>query len=312
MTMSPTARTRKLAAIAGASVMTIGLLSAAATATAAPSGHPHAGHPHADALPACDSSDPADCGELFDDFSYTGNSDPAITAHGWYVRSGSGGPGQSGATWTPANISFPTVDGAKSLQLVTATNGTAAGTTQSEFGRTAEDAFAGTYAARIKFSDGPVSGPDGDHIVQTFYAISSPPDCDPTYSETDFSEYLPNGGYGETRTFNSQSTWALTGDDCPSDFVESDQYSSLAGWHTVMATLADGTVKYLIDGKVVGTADGKYYPRRNMSIAFNHWTLPRSGRLRLLRREPSTHPGPGRHPSRCLPPGRQVLEQHSR
>lgn len=283
MTMRSTGYTRRLAALAGASALAIGLLSAAATSTAgaaapatatsiaAPDGY----RPRA--LPACDSGDPADCGELFDDFSYSSNTDPAIAAHGWYVRSGSGGPGQSGATWSPANISFPTVDGSKSLQLLTATNGTAQGTTQSEFGRTAEDAFAGTYSARVKFSDAPVSGPDGDHVVQTFYAISSPPDCDPTYSETDFSEYLPNGGYGETRTFNSQSTWALTGDGCDSDFVESDQYASLAGWHTVTATVSDGTVKYMIDGTVVGTASGKYFPRRNMSIAFNHWTLDLSG-----------------------------------
>jgi hypothetical protein len=282
---------RRLAATIGAAALAIALAGAASPALADDAhghhghhGSGHAGSGHAAprparpaALPACGSSDPADCGQLFDDFSYSSNTDPAIVSHGWYVRSGAGGPGQSGATWKAANVAFPTVDGAKSLQLTTTTNGTAAGTTQSEFGRTAEDAFAGTYVARIKFSDAPVSGPDGDHVVQTFFAISSPPDCDPTYSETDFSEYLPNGGYGETRTFNSQSTWALTGDGCDSDFVESDQYASLAGWHTVMATVSNGTVKYLIDGTVVGTATGKYFPRRNMSIAFNNWTLDLTG-----------------------------------
>lgn len=40
-----------------------------------------------------------------------------------------------------------------------------------------------------------------------------------------------------------------------------------------MATLQNGTVPYLVDGRVVGTASGKYCPRRNMSIAFNNWTL---------------------------------------
>jgi hypothetical protein len=203
--MRSSARPRTLAALAGVSALTIGLVGAAAPAGAATAQHPRADHPHASystrALPTCDSSDPSDCGQLFDDFSYAGNSDPAITSHGWYVRSGAGGPGQSGATWKASNISFPTVDGAKSLQLVTATNGTAAGTSQSEFGRIDEDAFAGTYAARIKFSDGPVSGPDGDHVVQTFYAISSPPDCDPTYSETDFSEPPDTGSCG--RNFRS-------------------------------------------------------------------------------------------------------------
>lgn len=228
-------------------------------------------------MPGCFSSDPSDCGQLFDDFSYASNQDPSIESNGWYLRDGSGGPGQSGATWTSDNIGFANVDGSTAMQLTTATDGTAVGTTQAEVGRVSENAFAGTYAARIKFADSPVSGTDGDHVVQTFFAISSPPDCDPSYSETDFSEYLPNGGYGETRTFNSQSTWALTGDGCDSDFVESDQYESLAGWHTIMATIADDTVTYFVDGDVVGTASGAYYPRRNMSIAFNNWTLDLTG-----------------------------------
>jgi hypothetical protein len=260
---------RTAAAAAGAAVLAVVLIGVAAPA--------EAGAPAHRPLPACASSDPADCGQLFDDFSYTGNADPKIAQHGWYVRSGVGGPGQSGATWKPDNISFPTVDGQKVLQLTTSTNGTAAGTTQSEFGRTNNDAFAGTYLARIKFADAPISGPDGDHVVETFFAISSPPECDPGYSETDFSEYLPNGGYGETRTFDSESTWALEGDACGQDFVESDQYASYNGWHTVMATIANNTVTYFIDGKVVGTAGGKYYPRINMSIAFNEWTLDLTG-----------------------------------
>src|SRR3954466_7485416 len=105
MTMRSTAYTRQLAALAGAGALTIGLLSAAAPATAASSAAPNDYRPRVRALPACDSGDPSDCGQLFDDFSYSSNTDPAITALGWYVRSGSGGPGQSGAYWSPANVS---------------------------------------------------------------------------------------------------------------------------------------------------------------------------------------------------------------
>lgn len=262
--------------LTGTFALTTVLVAGSATATFAQETGSAPSH-RGSSLPECFSSDPSDCGQLFDDFAYTGNQDPDLEANGWYLRDGSGGPGQSGATWTSDNIGFSSSGGVTSMQLTTATDGTAAGTTQAEIGRVSENAFAGTYSARIKFSDSPASGTDGDHVVQTFFAISSPPDCDPTYSETDFSEYLPNGGYGETRTFNSQSTWALTGDGCESDFVESDQYESLAGWHTIMATVADGTVTYFVDGEVVGTASGAYYPRRNMSIAFNNWTLDLTG-----------------------------------
>jgi hypothetical protein len=230
----------------------------------------------APSLPACDSSDPSDCGTLFDDFNYSSTTDSKLASHGWSRRSGSGGPGVSGATWEPNNISFPTVDGSQALRLALTTNGRASGTTEAEFLRTEEDSFAGSYLARIKFADAPVSGSDGDHVVQTFFTISSPPDCDPTYSELDFSEYLPNGGYGESRTFNSQTSWARTGDGC-GDSTETDQYRSLAGWHTVFATVADGHVRYYIDGSLVGDASGAYFPRRNMAIDFNLWVLDVTG-----------------------------------
>ena len=34
----------------------------------------------------------------------------------------------------------------------------------------------GTCAARVRFADAPASGPDGDHLVQTFFTIDRPPD----------------------------------------------------------------------------------------------------------------------------------------
>ncbi len=43
---------------------------------------------------------------LFDDFDYASSSDPSLSAHGWNVRSNSGGPGVPGATWDPSKVTF--------------------------------------------------------------------------------------------------------------------------------------------------------------------------------------------------------------
>ena len=194
-------------------------------------------------------------GTLFDDFDYAGPGDPALTRRGWQVRTDSGGPGVDGATWSAENISFPRVQGQKSLQLRLTTDGTGAGTTESEFSQTT-NVREGTYLARIKFSDTPASGPNGDFLNQTFFAIGAlASDCDTNYSETDFSEYLPNGGWGTPGPLNSETTWYTPGDNC-SDSVENDQAVSLAGWHTIMATISDGHVRYFVDGKLVADHSG--------------------------------------------------------
>lgn len=55
-----------------------------------------------------DPTDPPGGGQsLFDDFSYTSYTDPAISAHGWNVRSNSGGPGVPGANWDPRRSPSP-------------------------------------------------------------------------------------------------------------------------------------------------------------------------------------------------------------
>ena len=239
--------------------LTAGLTATAAPAIAAPTGGP---------------TTSARCGQacnvLFDDFDYRSSDDPKLAKNGWVIRTAPGGPGDEGASWLRSNVTFPTADGRRALRLTAKTDGTPAGTSEAEISRTDEESLAGTYLARIKFSDAPVSGPDGDPVVQTFFAISSTPDCDPTYSETDFSEYLPNGGYGDPRTLNSQTTWALTGADC-SDSVGDIQARSFAGWHDVMGTVGNGHVKYYVDGKLVADHGGKYYPRHAMAIDFNQW-----------------------------------------
>ncbi|MFI6348436.1 glycoside hydrolase family 16 protein [Streptomyces sp. NPDC050560] len=215
------------------------------------------------------------CGLLFDDFDYSGTDDGALRDHGWEVRDGQGGPGPSGAYWDEDNISFPTVDGAKALDLQLITNGVADDTTQAEISQAGNRFLAGTYLARVRFSDAPSQGTDGDRINQTFFAIS-PLDHngDPTYSELDFSEYLPNGGWGSETSVNTQTSWYTTSDDgSSSDSQEARQPGSMDGWHDVMATVADGHVKYFIDGTQVADHSGKYYPRRDMTIDFNHWVI---------------------------------------
>jgi hypothetical protein len=229
----------------------------------------------------------APCAALFDDFSYTSPSDSSFTGNGWSARSNAGGPGLPGATWSASNISFPTVDGQKVAQLQASTNGTAAGTSQAEFLQTRQRFQNGTYASRIKFQDAPTSGTDGDHINETFFAIGPAQryDYDPLYSELDFSEYLPNGGWGATGPINYQTSYnGYREDPWDPHNKHSQETQSFAGWHDLVTTVADGHVKYYIDGTLEGdhTVDeqtGTYpvYPRVPMTVNFNLWLIDTAG-----------------------------------
>jgi Ricin-type beta-trefoil lectin domain len=228
---------------------------------------------------ATTSSAAAGCGVLFDDFTYSSRSDAALSQRGWSIRTATGGPGVAGARWLADNVSFPTVDGQKVAQLKAVTDGTAAGTSQAEFSQSNRRFLEGTYLARIKFADAPASGSDGDHVNQTFYTISPlAAPMDPAYSEMDFSEYLPNGGWGEAGPINYQTTWyTYVPDPWYADNQHSQQARSINGWHDVMATVGGGHVKYYIDGALVGDHSGKVYPRQNMSIDFNQWFIDLAG-----------------------------------
>lgn len=226
----------------------------------------------------------AACGELFDDFHYASHTDPTLAAHGWSARSNAGGPGVPGARWAPENITFPSVDGDKAAQLASSTDGTASGTKHTELLQNQMRFFEGTYAARIKFADAPVSGADGDRVNQTFFTISPLRyDNDPLYSELDFAEYLPNGGWGEpTWPVNFHTSWhTYQLEPWVSKNKYDKQVRSMAGWHTVVATVSGGHVKYYVDGQLNGDhstifVDGKelsVYPRQMMSLNFNHWFI---------------------------------------
>ncbi|MFF4261693.1 glycoside hydrolase family 16 protein [Streptomyces virginiae] len=215
-------------------------------------------------------------GTLFDNFHYSGPDDPSLAAHGWEIRTDGGGPGIK-STWSTEGAGFPadtTAQGGRVLQLRSSTDGTARGTKQVEVQSTGGNLFTGTFAARVRFSDKPTSGRDGDHVVQTFFPIS-PADSSADYSELDF-EYLPNGGWGSVGPRLDNVSWYKAD---PPDRVNHTLERDLEGWHTLMITAMDGKVTYSLDGKEVFTSSGKYVPREKMDIHFSNWfvDLPFTG-----------------------------------
>jgi hypothetical protein len=206
-------------------------------------------------------------GVVFDDFSYVDAKDPALFKHGWLVRTSKGGPGIDD-TWSADGVTFPSAQGAIGdspvLQLRARTDGTRAGTEQASLG-TAQSKFrGGTYAARVHFSDDPTTGKNGDHVNQTFYTIGS---SGSAYSELD-NEYMPNGGWGRFGPKLDTVTWY---DHKVNDRVYTTTNKSLDGWHVLMITVGKDVVTYRLDGRVLFTSKGKYVPRTDMSVNFNHW-----------------------------------------
>ena len=211
---------------------------------------------------------------LFDDFSYSTLEE--MTANGWIVRSGSGWPGIVGATFRKENVSFvdyPDQTGNRLLRMTSSTDGTSENTYQTQVCHQRKY-LEGTYAARVRFSDAPVSGSDGDQVVQTFYTIT-PYDrpFNPAYSEMDY-EYLPNGGWGGSELSFYVTTWETVQiEPWDADNTSNSVHGSLAGWHTLVTQAIDGTVRYFIDGKLIAQHGGDYYPDAPMSINFNLWFI---------------------------------------
>ena len=207
---------------------------------------------------------------VFDDFHYSGPDDPALLAHGWEPRTGPGGPGISD-TWSTSGVSFPSeasAQGGQVLQLQAGTDGTSASTHQAELESTKAEFFNGTYAARIYFANQPTSGPNGDHINESFYPISADGKS-PLYSELD-NEYMPNGGWGAPGPAFDTTSWYSAVTD---DRVTRRSHQSLQGWHTMMITAEDGVVTYSMDGKTLFSSTGKYIPRESMDVDFSDWFI---------------------------------------
>lgn len=211
---------------------------------------------------------------LFDDFSYSTRDE--MTANGWIIRTGSGWPGVTGATFRPENVSFvdyPDQIGNSLLRMTSSTDGTGENTYQTQICHQRKY-LEGTYAARVRFSDEPASGIDGDQIVQTFYAIT-PYDkpLNPDYSEMDY-EYLPNGGWGGAGLTFYVTTWETVQiEPWNAENTSNSVQGSLAGWHTLVTQVIGGTVRYFIDGKLIAQHGGTYYPDAPMSINFNLWFI---------------------------------------
>ncbi|MGW7196674.1 cellulose binding domain-containing protein [Streptomyces chryseus] len=215
---------------------------------------------------------------LFDDFNYTSHTDPAIGAHGWSVRSNAGGPGVPGATWAARNVTFAKEGTNSLMNLETSTAGTPESTQHTEVLTKATKFKNGTYAARVRFSDAPRSGPDGDRVVQTFFTINDlkAPMAD-DYAEYDF-EYLPNGGWGEPANILYTTSWETYRPD-PWEAVNqhSESRTSYAGWHDLVVTINDSAITYYVDGREFGRHDARYLPERPMSINFNQWLIDLAG-----------------------------------
>ena len=211
---------------------------------------------------------------LFDDFSYAEPDE--MIANGWIVRGGRGWPGVTGATFRQENVSFvdyPNPAGNRLLRMTSSTDGTSENTYQTQICHQRKY-LDGTYAARVRFSDDPVSGSDGDQIVQTFYMIT-PYDAplNPDYSEMDF-EYLPNGGWGGPPTTMHFTTWETVRiEPWLADNASSSVQGSQAGWHTLVLQATNGTVRYFVDSALTIQHGGEFYPDAPVSINFNLWFI---------------------------------------
>ncbi len=215
---------------------------------------------------------------FFDDFSYSSNTDPLLSSFGWRITEGTASP-PWGAYFDADQVEFREQDEQDVVTLHASNSGTFESMVQAHLGTRDALFLEGTYAARIRFSDSPVSWEDGN--VQTFYTITGLdfPD-DPAYSECDF-EYLPYDQWGGPLDHNRSlymTTWETYN---PEEETSNRAYSvveeSFAAWHTYVIQVMGGTtVNYYVDGELVAshtnsTLGDNVYPETPMTIGFNHW-----------------------------------------
>jgi hypothetical protein len=224
---------------------------------------------------------------FFDDFSYARAAE--MPAAGWQLREGTGHPGLPGGRFAADAISVlddPRQPGNRVLRLTARTDGTGPGTVQAQLCHQRK-VLRGTYAARIRFSDSPSAGADGDPVVESFYAVAPlAHPFDPDFSELDW-EYLPNGGWGSEKTRLYGVSWQTVRID-PWEAHNSahEEFGSFDGWHVLLMQVTSGEVREFVDGRQVAVHDGRNVPVAPMTISFNLWfaaggLLPAGGAPRV-------------------------------
>ncbi|MBV8504005.1 MAG: glycoside hydrolase family 16 protein [Paucibacter sp.] len=213
----------------------------------------------------------ANAGALFfDDFS-----DPDVAglrAAGWILRDKAGHPGIEGSRWAPEGVSIVADEGTpgnRLLRLSAHTDGTAPGTEQVQLCQ-ARKFLNGTYAARVRFD---TSG-GGDALVQTFYAVTPLRfDFDPEYSEIDW-EYLPHGGWDDAKPRLYGVSWHTVRLDPWQSYNQAHQeYGTFTGWHVLLTQVADGHVRWFLDGRELAQHGGRNHPISLMAISFSNWFI---------------------------------------
>jgi hypothetical protein len=222
---------------------------------------------------------------VFDDFSYADVG--ALAAGGWTIRTAPGHPGVAGAAWGPEALALVDDDapaaakataagpaGNRLLRLTASTDGTPGGTHQAQLCHQRK-LLAGTYAARIRFSDQPRAGAGGDPVIQSFYAVGElrfP--FDPLFSEVDW-EYLPDGGWGSPRPRLYGLSWQTVQIEPWQAFNEPhEEFGSHAGWHQLTMQVEAARVRLYVDDRLVATPSGRNVPVAPMALAFNLWFSP--------------------------------------
>lgn len=212
---------------------------------------------------------------FFDDFSH--RDEAALRAAGWSLRDAAGHPGVPGARWDPAAVTLaddPAAPGNRVLRLTARTDGTPDGTVQAQACHRRK-LLQGTYAARVRFSDAPLAGADGDTVVQTFYAAAPPRfDFDPEFSELDW-EYLPNGGWGHEKTRLYAVAWQTVRiEPWQAHNAAAEAFGSFDGWHVLVMQVDATQSRWFVDGREVARHGGRNHPVVPMALSFNLWFSP--------------------------------------
>jgi hypothetical protein len=182
-----------------------------------------------------------------------------------------------GASWSPEAVQViadPEQPGNRLLRLQARTDGTPQGTVQAQLCHQRK-VLAGTYAARVRFSDEPISGADGDPVIQTFYAVAPLRfDFDPEFSEVDF-EYLPQGGWGDPRPRLYAISWQTARIEPWLAYNQAEQaFGSHDGWHVLVIHVGAQHTEHFIDGRSLGRHGGRNVPVSTLSINFSLWFSP--------------------------------------